>query len=416
MKKNNVKITRSSLISIKRTNKNKKEKLIELYNIGKKLTKEYLEKMWKIDTQKYAGKDLYSLIPTNLTARFNQLCCKKAIDIKRSITEKIDKKLFIIDKLYTETEIFNNDNDVHKHLDRINKIEDVINTIYNKPEIDNFNLELNGQFVNRIKIGENKTKLMKNWIRISSLTPKYNMNITFSQNKHFNKFYKDKKFELAKFIQIYKDGSVKVVFNGKIEKKQEGDEIGCDIGLNKVYSLSNTIQSDDDKTIIYGKKQKQQKCGRNLVNIINCICKTKNGSCGNRKKRNYRDNYVRETINKINFDTIKTLYIEDIKYLRWKKKKQSRFLRSWRYTTIFDKLRSKCEGNGVTILQVRPTNTSRMCSFCKWVSINNRDKQTFTCEKCNFQKNSDINAAKNILFIKNKKEILGNSNIGFYFE
>ena len=394
---------RSSFISTKIVNKLKVNKLKKLYNDGKSLTTNYLNIIWNSETQKYANKDLYQLITENecgYKTKFRQICCKKAIDIKRSIIGKINKKLFILTKIDEDIEKITDMELVHKKLEYKDKINKVIEKINKKPEIRNFNLELNAEII-KINLNEPK-KIYKNWIKFINLQER-NFSIPFIKTKHFNKYHKDQNFKLSNYIQIYENGSIKVVFKSEIRIKKYGQEIGCDIGLNKVYSLSNGKQSNNDRN------------KNNLVTIITKICKTKNDSKANMRARTYRDNYIKESINQIDFTNVKTLYIENIKNIYFGKKGINRFLRSWRYSLIFEKLKSICEINEIKLISVRPTNTSRRCHICGWVYIGNRNKETFNCEKCNYYGNADINASKNILYIKNKKQILGNSNEGFWF-
>ena len=396
-------------------NKRKLKKLNKLYTIGKELTIKYLDILWDLETGIFAGKDLYDRVQYNITARFKQTCCKKAIDIKNSIKKKVKKRETVIEILEKENEKLVNSKLKKGKLKRrkqitINKnniirLKKTIKKIDKKPTITRFSLDLSG---NHIKIQQNSvnTTLYKNWINLSHTTF-YNIKIPFLRTKPFNKWSKTGK--LSNYISVNKNGLIKVSFTINKEVKKEGNVIGCDIGLNNVYSFSNKVTSHPNSQNF------------DLPVIHARICKTKPNSVGCRKARNFRDNYIRESINQVDFSNIKILVLEDIKYLRYKKR-TCRYLKSWRYALIFNKLKTSCEEAGVRIVKVDPCNTSRRCFKCGWVSINNRDiknAKRFKCCKCKYQTDADINAAKNIkyMFFCKKKKIKNRTNItNFYFK
>jgi len=61
-------------------------------------------------------------------------------------------------------------------------------------------------------------------------------------------------------------------------------------------------------------------------------------------------------------------------------------------------LEYKMDWRGGKVVYVDPKHTSQKCSRCKHISKNNRKSQaSFTCERCGFKINADLNAGKNIL-------------------
>jgi hypothetical protein len=94
---------RSAPINTKMLNDGKLRKLIDIYNVGRQITEKYLGRIWPMNTGKYAGSVLYGVGKgSNVSARFKQLCCKKALDIKRSVKEKVAKLIFIKDRIMEE--------------------------------------------------------------------------------------------------------------------------------------------------------------------------------------------------------------------------------------------------------------------------------------------------------------------------
>jgi len=382
------------MINIKKSNKNKLAKLSKLYKIGLSLTKKYLDKIWNLnDIKKYASSDLYKLIDSSITARFRQLCCKKAIDIKRSITEGISRRRYIITELLKDN--LNNKN--QKNIDKLNKI---IKKLNKKPEIKHFSLDLNGNFI-KIKMNE-KTKYNRNWIHISSLGKKYNMDIPFLKTKPFNKYNCEKEYNLSNFISINEKNLVRLVFAKDIKYREDGKEAGCDIGLNSVVSLDNYSQISKINNI-------------NLPQLHFKLNNRKKGSKRYSQTMLERDNFICSCVKRINLQNINVLYIEDIKYLRFKRR-TCKFLRCWRYALIINRLKLKCEELGIQIREVNPQNTSRRCNKCGWTSKSNRDGEKFICVKCNHNDNADVNAAKNILYIGQRNLSIKSSNKeSFYF-
>ena len=58
----------------------------------------------------------------------------------------------------------------------------------------------------------------------------------------------------------------------------------------------------------------------------------------------------------------------------------------------------KLEWLGGKLLLVSPENTSRQCSCCGHIAIENRQTQSkFQCTTCGYSDNADLNAAENIL-------------------
>jgi len=375
-----MKISRSIILNIKMLNKIKLEKLSEIYQMGLSLTKRYLDIIWPLETEKFASTYLYNLIDVNITARFKQICCKKALDIKRSIKSKVEKKQFIIGKLFKEP--FNEEH--------ILKLFKIIKKIDKKPEITNFSLDLNGNFITIEP--KYKERGYTNWIHISSLGKILNMNLPYLNTKYFNKLVNNG-FKISDFISLNDKNHLKIVLTKEVKLKEDGQTIGCDIGLNKVLSFSSGVQTEPNSL------------NKELPVLHRKLNRRIKGSKRYSETMNERDCYIKEAINKINFSNIKVLYIEDIKYLRFKKH-CSKFLRCWRYALIFQKLKFKCEELGIEIKEANPKNTSRRCSTCGWVSEKNRDGTSFKCLKCSCMANADINGAKNILFIgQNNKKI-----------
>lgn len=92
-----------------------------------------------------------------------------------------------------------------------------------------------------------------------------------------------------------------------------------------------------------------------------------------------------------------TIQMEDLT-IDVKGKKSERFLKSsWTYYDLQKKVEEKAATFGIAVVYVKPQYTSQRCSKCGHISEENRpDQATFKCEKCGFEMNADLNAARNI--------------------
>lgn len=74
-----------------------------------------------------------------------------------------------------------------------------------------------------------------------------------------------------------------------------------------------------------------------------------------------------------------------------------KFLRHWTYYDLQSKIEAKAVERGIQVVRVNPRNTSRRCSKCGYIDINNRkDQEHFLCLKCGFKCNADFNASQNL--------------------
>lgn len=82
-----------------------------------------------------------------------------------------------------------------------------------------------------------------------------------------------------------------------------------------------------------------------------------------------------------------------------KRKKKDRFEHnSWSYYQLEEFLKYKAASQGVLVDYVSACYTSRGCSKCGHIARSNRTCQSrFSCKKCGYQVNADLNAAFNIV-------------------
>ena len=107
-----------------------------------------------------------------------------------------------------------------------------------------------------------------------------------------------------------------------------------------------------------------------------------------------------------------------MKHIR-RNRRSSRFLSHWTYPLIKQKLTSISETEGFRIVEVDSQYRSQRCSNCGWVRKANRRQKLFSCNRCNFVSDADLNASLNLrldLFEIPKKVRLRKLNRdGFYW-
>ena len=75
-------------------------------------------------------------------------------------------------------------------------------------------------------------------------------------------------------------------------------------------------------------------------------------------------------------------------------------LRNWSYYDLQQKVKYKADEVGIEVIFVNPKYTSKRCSKCGNIHLENRDcknnQSKFECKMCGYKENADINASKNI--------------------
>jgi IS605 OrfB family transposase len=68
----------------------------------------------------------------------------------------------------------------------------------------------------------------------------------------------------------------------------------------------------------------------------------------------------------------------------------------WAFNRLYEYVEYKAAEYGIDVEQVDPENTSRRCSHCGFTHPDNRESESFECQKCGYENHADYNAAKNI--------------------
>jgi transposase len=284
---------------------------------------------------------------------------------------------------------------------KLQKIYDKVKT--SKPKIENVCPELDERFV---KIDLDNSTSFDGWISLTSLGEKLKLELPFKKTEHFNKIFSNG--IMKKGIRISNN---KVTFNFLMNKpilKTEGITLGIDIGIKDVVSLSNGSEKYFKKNIH----------NHTLESIQNKLSRKTKGSKSFKKAQKHRNNHIKWLLNQINFDNVKVLRLENIKYLR-KGTKTSRYMSHWVYPLIKNKLEDLALWSGVQTVKISPTYTSQRCSKCGWTRKKNRKGKKFVCSACGFACDADHNASVNISLdlpeISKAERLLHKNKNGFYW-
>jgi len=387
---------KSTKLSIKFSNTEKLKQLKCFHDEYMKTTQLFIDMLWDLEklpsllpkeiTSKVAGS-------TWLSARAIQAAGKQASGIVRGTKQKMNKRMFIVNKMIAAGE--------HKNARKLQAIMDK-NPI-SKPVQQEVNPQLDGRFIS-IDI-ENKTSF-DGWLTIGSIGRKIKLELPFKKTKPLNQMLADGWLIKTGGVRLHRTSFSMTLEREDIHPVAEGKTLGIDVGVKSVFSASDGQQAHDD---IHG---------HSLGTIQQKLARSKKGSLGYAKAQAHRTNHIHWIINKLNLNGVKKLKLEKIKNLR-KGKRTSAFLNRWTYTEIFDKLEDKCVQSGVQIEFINPTYTSQRCSNCGWTRKRNRNGIQFKCDKCGHAANADLNASINISLdlppIGREKRLKQENRNGFYW-
>ena len=383
---------KSSKLSVKFANASKREQLDVFIAEYRRVVSVFVDLLWmdeKIPC--LLPSDTTSKIDSWLSARAVQCAGKQASGIVRGTRKKQEKRLFMINKLLGSNLI--------KKAKKLQGIYDRVVT--SKPSIATVNPELDGRF---IKINTKNNTSFDIWLTISSLGNKLKLVLPLKRSKHFNEL--DSKGAIKAGVRLGPSAVTFMFDLPDVPKKEQGAVLGIDIGLKSVLSCSDGVASYRDTH------------GHDLDSILQVMTRKKKGSLGFKRSKSHRKNYINWSINQLNLRNYKEVRLENIKHLR-RGRRSSSLLSHWTYTEIFDKLKSKCEEQGVLVTQISATYTSQRCSACGWVRKSNRKGKLFRCGSCSFEHDADLNAAKNIALpligIPKQQRLLQANRAGFYW-
>ena len=380
---------RSSKLSNKLINFNKKKNLSSFIDDYKKVTQDYVDMLWGNLDQEYNCPKFISTKDYDhpkLSQRAIKCAATQACGIVKASTEKVRKLIWVINKLKKEN------NDVSYLEEKLSK------TKATKPTLtENIKCELNSiccDLMQRKGIW---------FLQLKSIGKQFGkIRIPIKPHRQTMKWLKEGKVPSSFLIS---NNYVNLRFEIKNELKDNGTVVGLDQGITTCITLSDGQISKDDNH------------GWNLSKILTKLCSKKKGSNGFRRIQELRKNYINWSINQLNLKNIKQVNVEKLHDVR-QFKKVDRFRSHWTYTLIVDKLKRYCEEQKVSVKEQCCVYRSQRCNVCGLVRKNQRQGKVHKCQ-CGYIGDSDLNASLNheielpdVSFMRQ----LGHNILGFYWK
>ena len=185
-----------------------------------------------------------------------------------------------------------------------------------------------------------------------------------------------------------------------VEQAESKDVIGVDLGINKIATTSEgTVYSGDQikkkRQQFHDHRSRLQKCGtRSAIRRIKNVGKRES------RFRKYVNHCISKELVEKAKGNLSALALEELKGINNRvsvRKSQRNERLSWSFFQLRSFIEYKAKEAGVQVLLVPSPYTSQTCSDCGHCEKKNRRTQSeFSCLKCGFSMNADLNASKNI--------------------
>ena len=246
-------------------------------------------------------------------------------------------------------------------------------------------IEFDGRFID-IQFNKNTFDI---WVKLKSIGNKIIIKLPSKKHKHFNKYFGN--WDLRKSCRLRKVKNkfyIDLFFKKEKPKiKQRSAKLGIDLGINVLISTS-----------------KENQYGKNFKKLLQKLDRKKQKSKKWFKVIQEIKNYIGEQVNKIDFKKYNLIVLENLKNINKNTKKEKKvnkkvrkYLNYWNFNLIRNRIKNRCEEQGLFLAFVDPKYTSQICFMCKNLDKSNRHGEYFKCTICGYENNADINAAMNIL-------------------
>jgi len=236
---------------------------------------------------------------------------------------------------------------------------------------------------------ENGEKSFDLVIKLSSLAKGERIIIPTRRTRVLNKWLAVPGAKMGKGIQISENSLAVWVDLPDQDLKVPNPEttVGADSGVIKLLTLS-----DGSKPTYLGTEFRQ---------IRDKLRRRVPDSNGFRRAQKERENYIGRILNKIPWNQISVLGIEDLKGIKkGKNPKRNKGFRKamapWTVRRVHERLKHKAQENRVLVVPVLAAYTSRICPKCLKESEKNRKGERFRCVSCGYGQDADFVGATNI--------------------
>jgi IS605 OrfB family transposase len=252
---------------------------------------------------------------------------------------------------------------------------------------------------------------------------KHKFKFNFGRDRSNNKLIVDKlysnEYKFCTSSIIIKDKKIFLHLSFKFDVTDEvvydkNKILGIDLGINRPVAQSTNYNKYTPQIEIGGKIHETRMSIYRQRRSLQSALKYAQGGRGRKTKMsrmdklgNYEHNFMktmndllsRKIIDYCLSEGIGTIHMEDLTGITMDK--NNYFLKSWSYYQLQLMISYKAQEHNITVLYVNPAYTSQTCSCCGNIDKEQRKSIKFICsnEKCEeyqIEKDSDINASKNI--------------------
>lgn len=249
------------------------------------------------------------------------------------------------------------------------------------------------------------------WARVSTLTKGKPMYLPLGDNMRLERQLAQSGVRLANHLQLsVRDGRIDahvMTVQPKATPREYGEVLGLDWGCKTMFATSDgRLLGVRLYRWLLERDEELARLGMEL-NRAHIPCrKSKRYRALNRRIRSYFTNEIGRLLNRLDHEQVKELVVEDLdlRALRLSRRMKRIISRAGR-AAVARKLARLEQTAGITVTVVNPAYTSQTCNRCGNVDKRNRRTQeTFHCTCCGHHTNADINASRNILARRSRKE------------
>lgn len=402
---------RSTKCSLKYNNRHRKDELSMYINEYKRVARELVKLLWlkygldnldeSIKLPTYIEHHFFKLnnIKTFLSTNVMQAVGKQVLAILKGTITKQKQRLYVLKKL--------KENGEHKRFNKLKRIID--EQSISCPNISNMNPELPVNCFKDLKLSADGLC----WVSLINVKNRESkdinipkkINLCFKLHKHFNSL-KERSIRMFNSISLT-ENNIGFAFEFEIKQNENEQVIGCDIGINKLVTLSTGVAEFSNNH------------NQTYSSILDKLCRKKKGSKSFKRTQEQRKNFINWLVKRVGIENAATLRVESIKDM-YRGRNTCRKHKHFNYRDIFVSLNNYALQHGVRVEQVNQRYTSQRCSRCGYVHKKNRvNQEVFKCKNCGNIINADFNASINISFglqKLTKKQCNGLNKTGFFWD
>lgn len=191
------------------------------------------------------------------------------------------------------------------------------------------------------------------------------------------------------------------------DTRTQGDTLGLDWGMDCMFALS------DGRLLGTQMFDWLKKRDAELTELTKALQKSGIKPSKSKRYRNlqrriraYYRNEIGRLLNKLGREQLKEIVVERLDFrCQSLSHRMNRLLTRTGRAAVAAKLKRLQEFYGITVTEVNPAYTSQECSHCGYTDSKNRPtRDLFCCKCCGMTMHADINASRNILSRRSRKD------------